>query len=138
MAMAVGQLLLYIIIFALMGILGFGIYVFRKASVHINQVALKDSLLYFSGIKRNTPISFKYDIYHTEIKIKVRASKHKSSREFYLIFESAGKTVSLNEYYNWDYQYLLEVFYTFKKIKGEKVIWDERFVIDSINERMRY
>ena len=48
-----------------------------------------------------------------------------------------NKTYDINRLFNWNYTTLLELFHEFKKQKNEKIIWDEKYLLEFMEKKSK-
>ncbi|MBF4465156.1 hypothetical protein [Flavobacterium sp. LC2016-12] len=77
----------------------------------------------------------KFEIKKVNIQIRNRVSKTGSVIGYKIVFKSAKKKITLNRLYNWNNFALHQIFTEFKKLKGEKIIIDEKSLIDGIKKK---
>ena len=77
----------------------------------------------------------KFEIKKVNIQIRKRVSKTGSVIGYMIVFKSAKKKITLNKLYNWNNFALHQIFTEFKKLKGEKIIIDEKSLIDGIKKK---
>ncbi|MCL9804443.1 hypothetical protein NAT51_02850 [Flavobacterium amniphilum] len=71
------------------------------------------------------------------IRIIERRSKAGSIVGYMIDLSSNGKNYRINKLFNWNNFTLYELFNTFKSVKGEKIIIDEKSFIDGLEKRAR-
>lgn len=77
----------------------------------------------------------KFEIKKVDIQIKVRVSKTGSVIGYSIVFKSAKKKITVNKLNNWNNFDLHQIFTEFKRLKGEKIIIDEKSLIDGIKKK---
>ena len=124
-------------LFGLM-ILGFGI-IYMVISVinawtFVNEVKVTDDKIIVTGTNMDTRWDKEFNIKDSEIKIKSKG-RGRGNVEYYLRLSSRDKSVDINRSFNWEYQSLLTIFHEFKKLKGEKIIFDEKHFLDIMEKK---
>ncbi|MWB92889.1 hypothetical protein GON26_00780 [Flavobacterium sp. GA093] len=76
-----------------------------------------------------------FEIKKVNIQIRKHVSKTGSVIGYTIIFKSGKKKITINRLYNWNNFDLHQIFTEFKKIKGEKIIIDEKSLIDGIKKK---
>lgn len=77
----------------------------------------------------------KFEIKKVNIQIRKIVSKTGSIMGYMIVFKSTKKKIILNKLYNWNNFVLHQIFTEFKKLKGEKIIIDEKSLIDGIRKK---
>lgn len=126
--------------FGLVGlmILGFGvIYMIAallNARTYVNEVKITGDKLIVTGHHFDSRWDEEIDIRTSNIKIKTKG-RGRGNVEYYLTIVSRDKTVDINRSFNWDYSSLLTIFHEFKRIKEEKIIFDEKYFLDIMEKK---
>ncbi|WP_281322239.1 hypothetical protein [Flavobacterium aestivum] len=96
----------------------------------ISEIRIDKEKITLIGYEFNSKWEEKIDIKRTEIKIKSKGGK---SNIQYLLRLSCDKEVyDINKLFNWDYFTIVEIYKEFKKNKEEKIILDEKFILDNV------
>ncbi|MGL1889095.1 MAG: hypothetical protein OCD76_21460 [Reichenbachiella sp.] len=106
-----------------------------KAAIFYNQIEISESDLILKGFDVNKPLEVRLPIADTNIVLKVQASRS-GNHQYYLWFEHNNKKYIINRLFNWNYAELLELFYAFKNAKSEKVIYDEKYILERIQKKI--
>jgi hypothetical protein len=126
-------------IFGLM-ILGFGIAYLTvalfKARTFVNEVKIIGDKITVTGHNFGSRWDKELDIKNSDIKIK-SSGQGRGNVEYYLRIISDGNSVDINRSFNWDYPSLLTIFHEFKKVKGEKIIFDEKYFLDLMEKKVK-
>ena len=124
-------------IFGLM-ILGFGvIYMISalfKAMTFVNEVKIGQDKIIVTGYNFDSRWEKEIDIKTSDIKIESEG-RGRGNVEYFLRITSSDKTVDINRSFTWDYASLLTIFHEFKRIKGEKIIFDEQYFLDIMEKK---
>jgi hypothetical protein len=124
-------------LFGLM-ILGFGIVymiiALFKARTLVNEVRITEDKIIVTGHNFNARWDREIDIKASDIKIKSQG-RGRGNVEYYLRIVSPDKIVDINKSFNWDYSSLLTIFHEFKRIKEEKIIFDEKYFLDIMEKK---
>ena len=124
-------------VFGLM-ILGFGIvYMTRalfKARTFVNEVKFIDDKIIVTGHNFDSLWDKEINIKTSDIKIKSEGQGG-GRVEYYLKIISRDSAVNINRSFTWDYPSLLTIFHEFKRIKGEKIIFDEKYFLDIMEKK---
>ena len=107
----------------------YGIYAAVKARTFVYGVRFSDGTLMVQGCYFNTRWGKQFDIRKSTIHIKAKGSRTGRGDYFFRLL-SDGQTVDINRSWNWDDATLLIIFNEFKRIKGEKIIYDEKYFLD--------
>jgi hypothetical protein len=126
-------------VFGLM-IFGFGVvYMIAalfKAKTFVNEVKFTEDKIIVTGHHFDSRWTRKIDIKTSDIKIKSEGLG-RGNVEYYLRIISSDKTVDINRSFTWDYTSLLTIFHEFKRIKGEKIIFDEKCFLDIMEKKAK-
>lgn len=124
-------------IFGLM-ILGFGvvymIVALFKARSFVNEVTITEDKIIVTGHNFDSRWDKEIDIKTSDIKIKSEG-RGRGNVEYYLRIISSDKTVDINRSFTWDYSSILTIFHEFKRVKGEKIIFDEKYFLDIMEKK---
>lgn len=105
-----------------------------KARTFVNEVKIIEDKIIITGHDFDSRWDKEIDIKTSDIKIKSEG-RGRGNVEYYLRIVSPGKTVDINKSFNWDYPSLLKIFYEFKRIKGDKIIFDEKYFLDIMEKK---
>ncbi len=118
-------------------ILGFGfvylIISLIKAKTFVNEVKITEGKIIVTGHDFDSRWEKEIDIKTSDIKIKSKGSRVKV--DYYFTIVSGNRSVDINRSLNWDYFSLLTIFREFKRIKGEKIIFDEKYYLDIMEKK---
>jgi hypothetical protein len=119
-------------------ILGFGvvylILALFKARTFVNEVKITGDKIIVTGYNFDSRWDKEIDIKTSDIKIKSKG-RGRGNVEYYLQIISSDKAVDINRSFTWDYPPLLTIFYEFKQIKGDKIIFDEKYFLDIMEKK---
>ncbi|WP_337967009.1 hypothetical protein [uncultured Flavobacterium sp.] len=76
-----------------------------------------------------------FEIKKVNIQTKVDVSKTGYIKGYSLVFKNTKKKITLNKLYHWNNFTLYQIFIEFKKRKEEKIIIDEKSLIDGIKKK---
>jgi hypothetical protein len=110
-----------------------GIYAAVKARTFVYGVIFSDGSLTVQGCHFNTRWQKPFDISRSTIHIEAKGNRSGRGDCFFTI-RSEGQTVEINRSMNWDDAALLIIFNEFKRIKGEKIIYDEKYFLDMMTK----
>ncbi len=107
----------------------YGLISFTNAKTFVNEVAFVDHKLIVKGHDYDLSWERQFDIKSSDIKIESKG-RGRGKVEYYLSVTSVENKVDINRSFNWDYTSLLAIFNEFKKVKGEKIVFDERYFLN--------
>lgn len=87
-----------------------------------------------TGYRFNTHWRKEFNIPASSIQIKSQG-KGRGNVEYYFRVSSQNHSIKINYDFNWDYPSLLGMFHEFKRIKGEKIIFDEKYFLDIMEKK---
>lgn len=121
---------------ALIGITGLGLSLAAHltAKTYFYEVEIKDGILTIRGDSMNKPLTIQLPISETSIFPK---SKGKGNVEYFIRFKQSNKTYDINRLFNWNYKVLIELFHSFKEAKNEKIIWDEKYLLEFMDRKSK-
>ena len=105
-----------------------------RARTFDNEVKITEDKIVVTVYSFNSPVDKEFDIKTSDIKIKSKG-QGRGNVEYYLRVSSSDKAVDINRSFNWDYSSLLTIFNEFKRIKGEKIIFDEKYFLDIMEKK---
>ena len=112
----------------------FAIYSYFKTKSYVYAIRIIEKKLIIDGQTFNTKWTDNLDIDNNLYITLKGEAQGKTGSEYVLILKSKNKTYKINSLYNWDYFKLIELFKELKMEKGEKIISDEKFLIDRIEK----
>ncbi len=104
-------------------------YAVIKQNFYQVEITGKDIVLF--GDIWNKSILINLSIAETDISIK---SKHHG---YYIRLTNKSKEHDINKMFNWNYEVLIKLFQTFKEVKKEKIIWDEKYLLEYMKKKSR-
>lgn len=107
-----------------------------KTKTYFHEVRLKDNRLILIGDNTNRPLEVDLPVSETVIQIKSKGGG-RGSVNYYLRFINQGKKYEINRLFNWDYGDLISLFHEFKRQKNEKVIWDEKYLLEHMEKKIK-
>lgn len=126
--------------FGLIGlmILGFGvvymIVALFKARTFVNEVRIADDKIIVTGHDFDRRWDKEIVVKNSDIKIKSKG-RGRGNVEYYLTITSPDNKVDINRSFTWDYFSLLTIFREFKRIKGEKIMFEEKYFLDIMEKK---
>jgi len=105
-----------------------------NALTFVNEVKITDDNMIVTGHTFDTQWDKEINIKTSNIKIKSKG-RGRGRVDYYLQIISDEKTIDINRTFTWDYSSLLTIFNEFKRIKGEKIILDEKYYLDIMEKK---
>ena len=105
-----------------------------NARTFVNEVKITDDKMIVTGHTFDTRWDKEINIKTSDIKIKSKG-RGRGNVDYYLQIITGEKTVDINRSFTWDYPSLLTIFHEFKRIKGEKIIFDEKYFLDIMEKK---
>lgn len=102
-----------------------------RTKTYFHEVTIENNTLILKGDNLNKPMIIELPVSETTIQIKP-----KKRSEFCLYFSYQGQKHTINRLFNWNYSELIDLFYEFKRQKGEKIIWDEKYLIEHMEKKI--
>lgn len=116
--------------------LGLALTAHLTAKTYFCEVEIKKNSLILRGDSANRPLTIELPISETNIYPKSKG-KGKGNVEYFIRFKHNNKTYDINRLFNWEYSILLELFHEFKNQKNEKLIWDEKYLLEFMEKKSR-
>jgi hypothetical protein len=116
--------------------LTYGIISIYLAKTFINEVRFLENKLIVVGHDFDSRWEREFDITDSTIQIKSKG-RGRGKVDYFLRIISNNKVADINRSFNWDYPTLLLLFHEFKKIKGEKIIFDEKYFLDIMENKSK-
>ena len=110
---------------------------FLEAINYIYEVQINSTEIKILGTKFDENWERKFDVKKVNIKIIERRSKTNINVGYFIDLITEEKKYRINKLLNWNNFTLYELFKTFKNAKGEKIIIDEKSLIDGIEEKAK-
>ena len=123
---------------AFIGVTGLGLTLTAHftAKTYFSEVEVNENVLTLRGDSANKPLTIELPISETDIYPKSKG-KGRGNVEYFIRFKHNNKTYDINRLFNWNYSTLLELFHEFKKQKNEKIIWDEKYLLEFIEKKSK-
>jgi len=119
-------------------ILGFGlifmVVAMFKAKTFVNEVEITGGKILVTGYDFDKRWNKEIDVKTSDIKIKSKG-QGRGKVDYYLRIISSDNTIDINVSFTWDYASLLTIFREFKRIKGEEIIFDEKYFLDIMEKK---
>jgi hypothetical protein len=103
----------------------------KPAMQYYHEVEIEDEHIIFRGQHINKAIGYKFKIKNVDISLVVTRSRT-YNHIYYLKFTSGRYIFTYNKYFNWEELALLDLFNDFKIAKGEKITWDEKYLLNDL------
>ena len=125
--------------------IGFAIYFFLCLATltlidsinYIYEVKIDSNNITIFGEKFNKKWEVVLDLQKVNIRIIERRSKTGTIMGYLIDLKTSKKKYRINRLFNWSNYELYKLIITFKNIKGERIIYDEKCYIDGIEKRAR-
>ncbi|PZR21890.1 MAG: hypothetical protein DI539_07010 [Flavobacterium psychrophilum] len=98
---------------------------YKLSKHHYNKIYINNKTITFQGYHINQFMESTENLKEVEIIQRVKASKN-GHIAYFLVFKTKKKNYYINEYYNWDDEYVITLFEDFKNAKQEKITLDEK------------
>jgi hypothetical protein len=121
---------IFLLFFIIVGLL-FIIENYINSLNFICEIKINKEKITLIGYEFNREWEKEIDIKKTEIEIKSKATS-RSNIEYLLRLSCEKKVYDINKLYNWDYFTIIELYKEFKNIKEQKIILDEKFILDNV------
>ena len=116
--------------------LGLALTAHLTAKTYFYEVEINKNSLTLRGDSANRSLTIELPISETNIYPKSKG-KGRGNVEYFIRFKHNNKTYDINRLLNWNYAILLELFHEFKKQKNEKIIWDEKYLLEFMEKKSR-
>ncbi len=110
--------------------------IIRNSKTDIYKIEFNDDYIIFFGETFNTKWEENIKIEETKILLKGKPSRNICSREYYLKFISKKNKYFINNLNTYSDEGILSIFNYFKEKKGEKIIYDEKFLIKRVQNKI--
>jgi hypothetical protein len=107
-----------------------------KAKTFVTEVKIADDKIIVTGHDFDRRWDKELNIKNSDIKIKSKG-RGRGNVEYYLTIISPDSKLDINRSFTWDYFSLLTIFHEFKRIKGEKIIFDEKYFLDIMEKKAK-
>jgi len=125
-----GLYFLMILVFSIV----YSLIQFYNSRQFINEVKFLDDKMIITGYNFNSRWEAELKLADSKIEIKSKG-QGRSNVEYFLRIKSKERTFDINKSFNWDYFSLLDIFHEFKRVKGEKIIFDEKYFLDILGKK---
>lgn len=115
--------------------IGLGLAAHMKARMYFYEVELTEQNIILWGDSMNRPLIIELPLRETNILLKSKGNR--VNAEYFIKFKHGSRTYDINRLFTWHYATLLELFYSFKQAKNEKVIWDEKYVLELMKKKIK-
>jgi len=120
----------WIIVLFILGTLIF--FANRNAKDYVFEIELDESKILLRGETYNSNWNEILDLNNIELKFKFIGSRF--TVKYILILKSGKNSFQINEYQDWNYKYLIEIFERIKAMKNEKISADEKIILKRIQD----
>jgi hypothetical protein len=112
----------------------YGILGLYRAHQFVCEVEFQDDTVIINGFNFNSSWKEEIKIQDSKIEIHSRRTGY-TNVDYYLSVISKKKRVDINRSFHWDYLILINIFQEFKRIKGEKIIFDEKYFLNIMEKK---
>ncbi|MFD0998173.1 hypothetical protein ACFQ21_02605 [Ohtaekwangia kribbensis] len=105
-----------------------------SAWTFVNEVKFTEDKIIIGGASINTHWHKEFEIRNSRIEI-TSEGRGGTKIGYYFTLSSPGQSVDINRTFNWNYTSLLTIFNEFKRLKGEKIIFDEKYFLDIMEKK---
>ncbi len=126
-------LFLTIVIIFLIVILSVLIY---RSVNYIYEIQIDANKVRILGERYNEKWIEETEIQNLDISINVKHTK--TGDHYYLVIKSNDKTFVVNKLFNWNYFILYKLYEEFKEAKSEKIMKDEKFLLNGIEKKAKH
>lgn len=122
---------------ALFAFLVFGVVVsLREKLESIYKIEFIDKSIVISGDWMNKPFSKRIGLNNSDMEIRA-GSRGPGQVYYFLRLSSETDVFDINKIENWDYYVLEDIFKTYKSIKSERIIWDDKFMLEDMMKKAK-
>jgi hypothetical protein len=114
----------------------YGLISLSNAKTYINELNFLDDKLIVVGHDYDSPWEKQFSIKNSNIKINSKG-RGRGKVGYYFTITSGDLKVEINRSFNWDYSTLLIMFNEFKRVKNEKIIFDEKYFLDIMEKKSK-
>ncbi len=108
----------------------------KNSKTYIYKVLFKDENIIFFGERFNKEWKENIKLNEVKIVLKGKPSRNICSREYYLCFINKNNRYQLNHLNTFSNEEILKIFNYFKEKKNEKINYDEKYLIERIQEKI--
>ena len=112
----------------------YGLVSIVSAKTFISGIIFVDDNLIVIGHDYDSPWEKKFNIKNSNIKIRSKG-RGRGKVDYYFTITSGDVKAEINRSFNWDYSTLLTIFNEFKRVKKEKIIFDEKYFLDIMEKK---
>jgi hypothetical protein len=110
--------------------------IIRNSKTDIFKIEFNEDSIIFYGETFNAKWEESIVLKNTKIHLKGKPSRNVCSREYYLEFISKENKYILNYLNSYSDEGILSIFNYFKEKKGEKIIYDEKYLIERVQNKI--
>lgn len=107
-----------------------------SAWTFVYEVKFTEDKIIVGGSDINSHWQTEFDIKNSRIDIK-SGGRGRGKVGYYFTLSSGKQSIDINRTYNWHYSTLLTIFHEFKRLKGEKIIFDEKYILEFIERKAK-
>lgn len=113
--------------------IGLVLSIHLKSRKYFYEVEITEKSVFLKGDYINKPLLIDLPITKTDIIIK------SSGRpvQYFIRFRNESKNYDINQFYNWNHDTLIQLFHSFKEAKKEKIIWDEKYLLEFMEKKAK-
>jgi hypothetical protein len=127
---------IYTLLFTFVAGIPYALLQFYNSVQFVNEIAFIDGKMMIRGYDFNTAWETELDIKHSKIEIKAKPGRTPKPG-YFLRVTSARQVYDINKSFSWDYNALIDIFQEFRTRKGEKIILDEKFLLENIRKKAK-
>ena len=118
----------------IIGFVVWAIFLIFSTKRFVSEIEFNHQTISISGYDFNTIWRETYNLEDVNIKIR-SVARGKGRYEYVLRFSTPKTNYIINDLFNWNYFELIKIFTEFKNSKNEKIILDEKFMIDNMEKK---
>jgi hypothetical protein len=127
----------YLIIFEIVLFVIFILLAINKSKTHINKIIFQENNIELQGVTFNEEWKESINIKTTKIFLKSKGSKQGlCGATFFIDLKNSNNHFIINRFQTFSDQEIIEIFNELKKIKEEKIIIDEKLILNKIQEKI--
>jgi hypothetical protein len=107
-----------------------------SAWTFVYEVKFTEDKIIVGGADINSHWQKEFHIKNSQIDIKSEG-RGGTNIGYYFTLSSGKLSIDINRTYNWHYSTLLTIFHEFKRLKGEKIIFDEKYILELIEKKVK-
>jgi len=108
---------------------------FVTASKYIYEVRMNNDKVTLFGEYYNHKWCKVFEI--KDLSVKIVERKYRTDSRFLIVFRSKKTKHTINRSQTWNNFTLFELFRTFKELKQEEIIWDEKYTLQALEKKAR-